>query len=141
MSLPLLLCLLAAFLGGPALFLAVLVKSRRLAVRLEQEGLRAQGKVLSVRESPGKPSPVHYTFQPPEGPEVRGKFDEASSLASARAPGSPVEVLYLAEAPEQHTAVGMGMNQRLFLLLAGMLVCFALLGSLTVLHAYATQSG
>lgn len=139
MSLTMLLCLLAAFLGVPGLFLAILIQHRRLAVRLEQHGLRAQGKVLRVEEFLGKPSTVHYAFRPPEGPELSGNFKEASSVASKRTPGSPVDVLYLAEAPEQHVAVGMELNRGLFLFFAVPLVFFAITGALSVLHAYFTQ--
>ncbi|WP_147443345.1 DUF3592 domain-containing protein [Corallococcus sp. AB011P] len=139
MSLTMLICLLAVFTGGPALFLSVLSHYRRLTVRLEQHGLRAQGKVVRVNEGRGKPSTVYYAFRPPEGPELSGKFDEATSVASQRLPGSPVDILYLAEAPEQHMAVGMGFTRGLYLLVMVPLVGFAITGVLSVLHAYFTQ--
>ncbi|RKI01742.1 DUF3592 domain-containing protein [Corallococcus sp. AB038B] len=139
MSLTMLLFLLAVFTGGPALFLGVLSHYRRLTVRLEQHGLRVQGKVVRVNEGRGKPSTVYYAFSPPDGPELSGKFDEATSVASKRTPGSPVDILYLAEAPEQHMAVGMGFTQGLYLLLMVPLVGFSIMGVLSVLHAYFTQ--
>ncbi|WP_147450358.1 DUF3592 domain-containing protein [Corallococcus carmarthensis] len=139
MSLTMLICMLAVFTGGPALFLAVLSHSRRLTVQLEQRGLRAQGQVVRVNESRGKPSTVYYVFRPPEGPERSGKFDEASSDASKRTPGSAVDVLYLEEAPEQNMAVGMGFTRGLFILMLVPLVLVAGCGNLSVLHAYCTQ--
>ncbi|WP_158621640.1 DUF3592 domain-containing protein [Corallococcus aberystwythensis] len=139
MSLTTLLCMLAVFTGAPALFLAVLSRYRRMTVQLEERGLRAQGTVVRVNEGRGKPSTVHYAFRPPEGPELSGKFDEATSEASKRNPGSPVEVLYLEEAPEHHMAVGMGFTRGLYLMVAVPLVFFAIFGVLSVLHAYFSQ--
>ncbi|RKH66469.1 DUF3592 domain-containing protein [Corallococcus llansteffanensis] len=139
MSLTILVSVLAAFLGVPAIMLGVLVHYRGMAARLEQHGLHAQGTVLSVREVQSKPSTVYYAFRPPEGSELRGSFQEASSVASKRLPGSPVDILYLAEAPEQHMAVGMGLNQRLFVFFTVLLVFFSISGVASVLKAYFTQ--
>lgn len=76
---------------------------------------------------------------PPPTRHPEDSFQEASSLASKRLPGSPVDIVYLADAPEHPMAVGMGLNQRLFVFFSISLVLFSLTGVLSVLKAYFTQ--
>ncbi|RKH88740.1 hypothetical protein D7Y21_13530 [Corallococcus sp. AB045] len=135
-----LLGLLAGFVGLPAIILSLLARSRRVTVRLEQQGLLIQGKVTFVRRRSGTENWIYYAFRPAEGPERQGVFTEPSSPAMNRSPGSSVDVLYLADAPHHHMAVvGGGLTHQRFLLVAALLVCFSLLGVLVALHSYFTR--
>ncbi|RKH07166.1 hypothetical protein D7Y13_13855 [Corallococcus praedator] len=131
--------LLVGFLGLPSLVLGLLIYSRRLVVRLEREGLHARGKVVRVRNPRSNKRSVDYAFRPPEGPELQGSFQEWPPPASEQTPGSPVDVLYLADAPRHHMAVGTGLSRRFFLFIATVLVLFASTGTLTALHEYFTR--
>ncbi|RKG94027.1 DUF3592 domain-containing protein [Corallococcus terminator] len=133
--------LLVGFLGLPSLILGLLLYSRRRVVRLEQDGLHARGKVVRVRNPRNNKRAVDYSFRPPEGPELQGSFQEWPPPASEQTPGSPVDVLYLADAPHHHMAVGTGLSRRFFLILATLLVLFAGVGTLTALREYLTHPG
>ncbi|RKH07052.1 DUF3592 domain-containing protein [Corallococcus carmarthensis] len=136
-----LLGLLAGFVGLPAIILSLLVRSRRVTVRLEQQGLLIQGKVTFVRRRSATENWISYAFRLAEGPERHGVFTEPSSPAMDRRPGTSVDVLYLADAPQHHmaAAVGGGLTHERFLLVAALLVGFSLLGLFVALHSYFTS--
>ncbi|RKG94028.1 DUF3592 domain-containing protein [Corallococcus terminator] len=133
--------LLIPSLGFPTLILGLLVYIRRGVVRLERRGLHAQGKVLGVRYPRSNKRTVDYTFRPPEGPELQGSFQEWPPPASEQTPGSPVDVLYLADAPHHHMAVGKGLSRRFFLIAATCLVLFASCATQSVLEEYFARQG
>ncbi|RYZ35471.1 MAG: hypothetical protein EOO71_35325 [Myxococcaceae bacterium] len=133
--------MLVGFLGLPGLVLALLTYSRNLVVRLEQHGVRARGKVVRVRNPRSNKRAVDYAFRPPEGPELQGSFQEWPPPASEQTPGTPVDVLYLADAPHHHMVVGTGLSRRFFLIIATFLVLFAGVCTLTALHEYFTDPG
>ncbi|RYZ44564.1 MAG: hypothetical protein EOO72_05895 [Myxococcaceae bacterium] len=142
MEFSMLMGLLVAGLGFPLIILGVLIYIRYGVVRLERHGLRAQGKVIGVRYPRSNKRSVDYTFRPPEGPELRGSFQEWPPRPEAeRAPGSPVDVLYRADAPHDHMAVGTGLSQRFFLITATCLVLFASCTTRDVLREYFTRQG
>ncbi|RKH55635.1 DUF3592 domain-containing protein [Corallococcus aberystwythensis] len=136
-----LLGLLAGFVGLPAIILSLLARSRRVTVRLEQQGLRIQGQVTFVKRRSGTENWIYYAFQPAEGPERQGVFTEPASTAMERRPGSSVEVLYLADAPQHYMTLGGGLSHQRFLLVAALLVGFSLLGVLVALHSYSASQG
>ncbi|RKH67041.1 DUF3592 domain-containing protein [Corallococcus llansteffanensis] len=128
-------------LGFPTLLLGLLIYIRGGVVRLERRGLHAQGKVLRVQYPRTNKRTVYYTFRPPEGPEFQGNFQEWPPGPSERAPGSPVDVLYLEEAPHDHMAAGKGLSRRFFLIAATLLVLFASLCTHGVLQEYFAPQG
>ena len=141
MSFPTLIGFLVGSLGFPAIILGLLIYIRGGVVRLEQHGLLAQGKVLSVRNPRSNKRTVDYTFRPPEGPELHGSFQEWPPGPSERTPGSPVDILYLADAPHDHMAVGTGLSRRFFIIVATLLVLFAGFCTQSVLQKYFTRQG
>jgi hypothetical protein len=132
---------LAGFIGLPAIMLFLLVRSRRVTVRLEQQGLLIQGKVTFVRRRTSSENWIYYAFQLAEGPERQGVFPEPSALDMDRHPGSSVDILYLEDAPQHHMAAGGGggLSQPRFLLIVAVLVGFSLLGVFAVLNSYFTR--
>lgn len=111
-----------------------------LAQKLRERGLSTQGTMVRVEDAPDDGHTfwkVEYVFQPPGGPEVRGRYrlSEQGALSIPRE-GAPLEVRYLPDNPRRHQCegqeAGLGrplLNTCLFLSLA-VPVLFSLVQSL-----------
>lgn len=138
MPFPLLVILLALFVGAPLVLLRHFLTFRTITLQVRQRGLHTRGKVLRVQNSKTRStSTVHYSFRPVEGPEVEDQFTEsAEEAASKRAPGSPLDIAYLPENPRHHLREDVGFERPQVILVILLVLSFALCGGSGVLGGY-----
>ncbi|MBE4750405.1 hypothetical protein G4177_19745 [Corallococcus sp. ZKHCc1 1396] len=91
--------MLLIFVGVPFAMLRQIYKKHRLTLRLRQEGVHAQGTVLSAESDEGEVV-VDYFFFLPDGSRLQNR-ETITSLANLH-PGAHFDILYLPEDPSQN---------------------------------------
>ncbi|WP_158620066.1 DUF3592 domain-containing protein [Corallococcus sicarius] len=122
------------FMGIPALLLVVTWRRYATTRRFIREGVHVQGTVLSVTPYASDNTELRYTFCLPDGTELHHEYSETDEGWWDLRPGSPVDVTYLPEAPDQSRPAGAGVGLPEALLSTFVALVMMFISVTTLLH-------